>query len=117
MADNIDSNELLRLLPQEHRDAFLAAIKDPKSAAARELLQSAVDSGEAGEGGAEGEGLPVPRVLPWWEAVPDDAGPSYAPPPPDIPSEVLQSIKLPPGTGAKLIYNVIALWYVALHRI
>lgn len=111
MADNIDSNELLRLLPQAHRDAFLAAIKDPESAAARELLQSAVEGGE----GEQEDVPPPPTVLPWWEAdvTEDAAGPSYAPRPPDIPADVLESIHPPPGVGPKLIYNVVTLAYVS----
>lgn len=108
-ADNVDSNELLRLLPQEHRDAFLAAIKDPSSAAAHELLQSAIDGGEG-----EADQAPVPNVLPWWEVGPnDDDEQAFAPPPPDVPEDVMQGIKQPVGVGAKLIYNVVALWCVA----
>lgn len=105
--DTVDSNELLRRLPQAHRDAFLAAIKHPESAAARALLESAVGAGEG-----EGERL-GPSVLPWWEV---ELGRNETPcgdEPTDIPSDIVGSINPPPGVGTKLAYNLIALWYVS----
>ncbi|BEI81051.1 hypothetical protein CcaverHIS002_0202110 [Cutaneotrichosporon cavernicola] len=106
--DTVDSNELLRRLPPAHRDAFLAAISDPESAAARALLHSAV---EGGEGERDG-----PSVLPWWEAGPDDDKPCAAQPP-DIPSDVVGAINPPPGVGAKLVYNLVALCMAYVHAL
>ncbi|BEJ11754.1 hypothetical protein CspHIS471_0202140 [Cutaneotrichosporon sp. HIS471] len=106
--DTVDSNELLRRLPPAHRDAFLATIRDPESAAARALLHSAVEDGEGERDG--------PSVLPWWEAGPDDDKPC-ADEPPDIPSDVVGTITPPPGVGAKLVYNLVALCMAYVHTL
>lgn len=103
--DNIDSNELFRLLPPLHRDAFLAAMRDPESEETRELLADAA-------AGGLGEAEPVPPALPWWEARLD--GPTAASPPPPVDASVIDAIQPPPGVGPKLVYNVLAVVWVLL---
>lgn len=107
----MDSNELLRLLPQSHRDAFLATLRDPDSADAKELLESALAAGEGEQAGDERQ---APTQLPWWEAdaLDEDGESAAAPPPEDLPEELLEGINPPDGVGLKSAYNVIALWYV-----
>jgi len=111
--ENIDSNELFHLLPQEHRDAFIAAIRDPDSEAGRELLESAQD------GGHDEDGPRLPAVLPWWESSEmnddlDDEGMDYAEEPELVGEEMMVGITPPEGVGRKLVYNALAIWYV--HR-
>jgi len=108
--DNIDSNELLRLLPQSHRDAFLATLRDPDSEQAKELLQTAIEAGEGEDAEAE---EPSPALLPWWEsdALDEDGETASAPLPDDI-LDIVAEVTPPPGVGIKSAYNVIALWYV-----
>ena len=118
--DDIDSNKLFHLLPQHHRDAFLAAIRDPDSSEAKELLRSAVDSGE----GVVEEGSP--SVLPWWEGDTldshEDGGSTagqddqvrYAVAPTIIDETLVAGVKPPDGTGLKLVYNAVAIWCVSI---
>jgi hypothetical protein len=98
-------------LPQEHRDAFIAAIRDPDSEAGRELLQFARENEEAG---------PIsPTVLPWWENSEikdgldeDEDELEYADEPELASEEVMVGIIPPEGVGRKLVYNALAIWYV-----
>lgn len=116
MTDEIDTNKLFHLLPQQHRDAFLEAIRNPDSDAAKELVESAVKAEQ------DGEEEVFPDVLPWWEAedMLDDEGeegndeedePKVAPLPPMIPHEVVGAISPPQGVGLNLIYNIMAITY------
>ncbi|CAK9782884.1 hypothetical protein CC85DRAFT_240382 [Cutaneotrichosporon oleaginosum] len=116
-ADTVDSNELLRRLPQAHRNAFLEALRHPEGAAARALLESAVEAGEVeGKGGEEGdEERQAPSVLPWWEAGPGVD--QCAAEPPEIPSDVVGIISPLPGVGTKLVYNIVALCMAYVHTL
>jgi len=101
-ADDIESNKLFHLLPQHHRDAFLAAIKNPDSAEAKALL--ALESERAEED--------VPDVLPWWEGDElddEDDDLQVATRPPMLASELVSSVTPPNGTGLKLVYNTLAI--------
>lgn len=112
-AEDIDSNKLFHLLPQEHRDAFLAAIRDPDSEAGRQLLETLNENGQEGD-----EELITPNTLPWWEApdVADDEVGSdpdeleYAEPPSTLSEELFSGIAPPEGMGSKLVYNALTLW-------
>ena len=102
---------MFHLLPQEHRDAFIAAIRDPGSEAGRELLESAK--------GEEGDGLILPAVLPWWESSEikdeldeDEDELDFADEPEPISEQVIMGITPPEGVGRKLVYNALAIWYV-----
>ena len=102
--DSIGSNELLRLIPQDHRDAFLAAIRNPDSESARVLLERAV-ADEAGS----------PDAMPWWEGSDlsediEDGQLVRGAPPQELPDDLVKSISPPEGTGSKLVYNVLATW-------
>jgi hypothetical protein len=101
--DDVDSNKLFHLLPQQHRDAFLAAIKDPESAEAKALL--ALESQRADED--------TPDVLPWWEGDElddeEDDDLQIAVRPPMVGSALVTSITPPNGTGMKLVYNALAI--------
>jgi hypothetical protein len=105
--DRLDSNKLFRLLPQAHRDRFLAALRNPESDEAKELLQSATNGGKDDVDGR------IPTRLPWWE-VPDilEEGQEEknAASPEMIGEEVLGGIKAPSGTGVRLAYNAITIW-------
>lgn len=108
--DAIDTNDLFHRLPSAHRDAFLSALRNPDSTAAKELLDAALEEGLGEEAEAENdEPPPPPSVLPWWEGVGGesaDGEPCAAEPSPvsgDKPSP-------PPGVGMKLRYNAVALW-------
>jgi hypothetical protein len=97
------------LLPQEHRDAFIAAIRDPDSEAGRELLEFAKENEEDG---------PIqPAVLPWWENSEikdeldeDDDGLKYTEEPEAVSDEVTVGITPPEGVGRNLVYNALAIW-------
>jgi hypothetical protein len=107
--ENIDSNKLFHLLPQEHRDAFIAAIRDPDSEAGRELLESANDGNE--------DGPSLPAVLPWWENLEiddelEEEELEYAEEPDPVSEELLMGVTPPEGVGRKLVYNALAIWYV-----
>lgn len=110
-ADEIDTNKLFHLLPQEHRDAFLAAIRDPESAAGRQLLATAEEGGQD-----DPDNDVVPTDLPWWEKrdlSDDPAGEedlSYADEPSALDAKLLEGIRPPDGTGNKLVYNAVAIW-------
>jgi hypothetical protein len=100
-------------LPQEHRDAFIAAIRDPDSEAGRELLESAQ------EGAADGPALP--GVLPWWESSgihdeldEDEDELEYAESPQLVSEQVMVGITPTEGVGRKLVYNALAVWYVLI---
>jgi hypothetical protein len=103
------------LLPQEHRDAFLAAIRDPDSEAGRELLETL-------NGDLDKDEEPIlPTALPWWESpeVQDDPESDTeevenAEAPAPVPSELLTGVTPPEGMGLKLVYNALALWYEEL---
>ncbi|WWC63867.1 uncharacterized protein I303_106472 [Kwoniella dejecticola CBS 10117] len=127
--NTIDSNELFHLLPQDHRDAFLAALKNPESEEAKELLEQATRSEQQNP-----EERPVPNALPWWEddlsgdsddnddaeAEGEEQGlrrPDVAPMPREIPQEVLSAISPPEGVGNKLVYNAIAICIAYLHTL
>jgi hypothetical protein len=104
-------------LPQEHRDAFIAAIREPDSEAGRELLLTLRENGEGGDDPN------FPAVLPWWEAseVKDELEDEedqleYAEIPEAISDEMLVGITPPEGVGMKLAYNALAIWYVAFTR-
>ncbi|OCF79062.1 hypothetical protein I204_01006 [Kwoniella mangroviensis CBS 8886] len=121
--DSIDSNQLFHLLPQQHRDAFLAALKNPDSEEAKELLEEATKD--------EDEDRDVPGVYPWWEeqqlqenkeADDDDEAEEKtrirtAPVPGLIPDEIINAISPPDGVGQKLIYNAVAICIAYLHTL
>jgi hypothetical protein len=99
------------LLPQEHRDAFIAAIRDPDSDAGRELLEFAKENEEAG--------AILPAVLPWWENSEikdeldeDEDELEYAEEPESVSEQVMVAIIPPGGVGRKLVYNALAIWSV-----
>ncbi|KAK4685742.1 hypothetical protein P7C73_g4402, partial [Tremellales sp. Uapishka_1] len=104
--DDLDTNALFHLLPQEHRDRFLAAIKDPDSLMAKDLLASAVEGDTAGLG---------PTVLPWWERTKledeDELEMKYA----DPPKAFTSNIPTPEGTGLRLAYNAISICLAYIH--
>ena len=105
--DDVDSNKLFHLLPQQHRDAFLAALRDPESAEAKALL--ALESERADHG--------IPDVLPWWEGDElddEDDDLQIAMRPPMLESSLVTSISPPAGTGLKLVYNALAITCVVL---
>lgn len=120
--DDIDSNKLFHLLPQEHRDAFLAAIRHPESDAAKELFDNLQDI----EGEGEDSEDVLPTSLPWWERADNldsaeedgdddvDNGVSYAEEPSPIEESSLVGIVPPMGVGNKLVYNALAIWYVSI---
>jgi hypothetical protein len=100
-------------LPQEHRDAFIAAIRDPDSEAGRELLELTKEDGE--------DDPILPSVLPWWEAseLSDDIGDGdeidemeYADAPELVSEEGSKGVTPPEGVGRKLVFNALAIWYV-----
>lgn len=100
-------------MPQEHRDAFIAAIRDPDSEAGRELLESAQEGDE--------EGPALPGVLPWWESSgihdeldEDEDELEYAEGPEMVSEQVMMGITPPDGVGRKLVYNALAVWYVLI---
>lgn len=106
--EEIDSNKLFALLPQKHRDAFIAALRDPESVEAKDLLDSAVKT-------EDGDGPPLPDVLPWWEHTEQlendpETQTRYAPPPSPVDESLLAGITPPPGTGLRLVYNATAIW-------
>lgn len=102
--DAVDSNTLLKLLPPQHRDAFLAAIQNPGSEDAKALLEAAMEVGEG-----EGDAL-IPSVLPWWEADDlDEPRESYATKPPNIGDDAA-SLKPTLSVSTKLVYNFLAIW-------
>ncbi|WWD06906.1 hypothetical protein V865_005003 [Kwoniella europaea PYCC6329] len=120
--DSIDSNQLFHLLPQQHRDAFLAALRNPDSEETKELLEEATKD--------EDEDRDVPDVLPWWEgeqlqeneeADDDEAEEKTriraAPTPGLIPDEIIDAISPPDGVGQKLIYNAVAICIAYLHTL
>lgn len=107
--ENIDSNKLFHLLPQEHRDAFLAAIRDPDSEAGRELLKTLNED--------EAEEPTLPTALPWWESSDVHEDPEsdndevqYAEIPCSLSTELLATVSPPNDMGCKLVYNALALW-------
>nr|XP_031861499.1 uncharacterized protein CI109_003103 [Kwoniella shandongensis]KAA5528571.1 hypothetical protein CI109_003103 [Kwoniella shandongensis] len=116
--DQIDSNQLFHLLPQKHRDAFLAAIRNPESEETKDLLDEATDgSTPAG-----------PSVLPWWEGDDDELDDEdeveevglrmeSASSPEMLSDEVLVAISPPTGIGSKLAYNAIAICIAYLHTL
>jgi hypothetical protein len=111
-SDALESNQLFHLLPQAHRDRFLAALRNPESEDAKELLRSATERSTVD--GGEGETIPMPEELPWWEApdVSDEDAPPYALPPCLASEGITRDIKPPEGTGVKLAYNALAIWSV-----
>jgi hypothetical protein len=99
------------LLPQEHRDAFIAAIRDPDSEAGRELLEFAEEN--------EQDVSILPAVLPWWENSEikdeldeDEDELEYADEPDPVSEQVMMGITPPEEVGRKLVYNALAIWYV-----
>lgn len=106
IVDSLDSNELFKLLPPKHRDAFIQALQNPDSEETQALLES-----------ASGERMPqAPDVLPWWESeeILDDGENEsernrVEPEPSLIPQEILLEIKPPVGVGQKLVYNAISI--------
>ena len=107
--DGMDSNALFHVLPQAHRDRFLAAMRNPESDEAKHLLKMATEDGQ------DEEKAKLPLTLPWWEASDiesDKDDEAYAASPVIINDAVLCAIRPPPDTGMKLAYNAIAIWYV-----
>ncbi|OWZ38942.1 hypothetical protein C351_04034 [Cryptococcus neoformans c8] len=112
--DSLDSNELFKLLPSKHRDAFIQALQNPDSEEAQALLES-----------ASGELIPqAPDVLPWWESEEAlDGGENerredkVEPEPNLIPQEILLGIKPPEGVGRKLVYNAISIGIAYIHAL
>ncbi|WVQ81383.1 hypothetical protein IAT38_003507 [Cryptococcus sp. DSM 104549] len=114
--DEMDSNELFKLLPPKHREAFIAALQNPDSEEARELLEAAASELHPS----------TPDVLPWWEDVnallesedvdqEEEEGVEAAPEPKMIPGDVLAAITPPSGVGKKLVYNAIAISLAYVH--
>ena len=106
-SDGMDSSALFQVLPQAHRDRFLAAMRNPESDEAKQLLKMATE-----EGGHDEEAK-LSLALPWWKASdlkPDSDGVVYAASPAMVDHTVLCTISPPPGTGLKLAYNAIAIW-------
>ncbi|ORX39316.1 hypothetical protein BD324DRAFT_619238 [Kockovaella imperatae] len=108
--DTISSNDLLKILPESDREAFIALLQNPDSETTRRILDAAV---------AEDEDAPA--QLPWWEnglrfgdEDPLDEG-EYAIPPEMVPAELLSSVRPPEGTGRKLFYNVLAVCISYVH--
>jgi hypothetical protein len=105
-SDEIDTNKLFHLLPQEHRDAFLHAIRNPDSAETKKLLDLATGDD------AEDD---LPDVLPWWEGQDDldeeddEVRLAVAPEPAMVADDVLSGISPPDGVGSRLIYNALAI--------
>jgi hypothetical protein len=118
MIETIDTNALFHLLPPEHRDRFLAALKDPDSEETKALLDLATQD----QAGSEEESdLDIPDEMPWWEAPEileedEDEGIRYADIPDLTSDEAVIGIKPPDGVGLKLAYNALAIWY-GLHGI
>lgn len=120
----MDSNALFHLLPQAHRDRFLAALRDPESDEAKQLLSEAV---AGGEGGLVTDDR-LPAVLPWWEKnqlEPNeedlDGGiqhreSPYASEPEIVAETVIGAIDPSKEIAIKLAYNAIAVWSVAGSR-
>ncbi|EAL19975.1 hypothetical protein CNBF3020 [Cryptococcus deneoformans B-3501A] len=112
--DSLDSNELFKLLPPKHRDAFIQALQNPDSEEAKVLLES-----------ASNELIPQgPDLLPWWEseeALDDgenESGEDKVEPEPGlIPQELLLGIKPPEGVGRKLVYNAISIGIAYIHTL
>ncbi|GFZ47135.1 hypothetical protein JCM24511_04878 [Saitozyma sp. JCM 24511] len=115
--DALESNQLFHLLPQAHRDRFLAALRNPESEDAKELLRSATERSTVD--GGEGETMPTPEELPWWEApeVPEEDAPPYALPPSLASEGITRDIKPPEGTGVKLAYNALAICLAYVHTL
>lgn len=107
MSDDVDTNELFHLLPPGHRDAFLAALRNPDSSAAKELMEAAMAEGLGQE--AEDDETPPPSVLPWWEGVGGESedGEACASDPSPVSGPKPTP---PPGIGQRLRYNAVALW-------
>jgi len=101
----LDSNALFHLLPPTHRDRFLAALRNPESGEARELIEAATTDNQ------DDAQERIPNVLPWWEApdILDDEEEKFADSPEAVEDELMEGIKPPPGTGSKLAYNAIAI--------
>ena len=103
--DTIESNDLLRLLPPEHRDAFIAALRNPDSDAAKRLLDAAVADDDD-----------RPELLPWWERQALQEGDetladeNYEPVPSFVDEGLVAAISPPAGAGLNLAYNVLAIW-------
>ncbi|KAK8844066.1 hypothetical protein IAR55_006860 [Kwoniella newhampshirensis] len=114
--DQIDSNQLFHLLPPKHREAFLAAIRNPESEETKALIEDAA-------AGAEGEenALAGPSVLPWWEGDgelgSDDLELESASSPEIISDNVLAGISPPAGIGKKLAFNAIAICLAYVHTL
>jgi hypothetical protein len=82
----------------------LAAIRNPDSEEARELLKSAAEDNQADD--------PIPSVLPWWEGddlAEDNAEADTAPIPAAVPEDVISAIAPPADIGVKLSYNFVAI--------
>jgi hypothetical protein len=81
----------------------LAALRDPDSKEARELLDSAVQD--------ENGDIGVPDVLPWWEdtAEMEQEELEMASPPVIVSDEVVNAITPPSGVGQKLVYNALSI--------
>ena len=103
--DTIESNDLLRLLPPEHRNAFIAALRNPDSDAAKRLLDAAVADDDD-----------RPELLPWWERQALQEGDetladeNYEPVPSFVDEGLVAAISPPAGAGLNLAYNALAIW-------
>lgn len=109
--DEIDTNALFHLLPPDHREKFLQALKNPESEATRQLLELAAE-----QEGEDVEEAPIPDEMPWWEApdaLDEEEEGRYADLPDLVRERVLIGIDPPEGVGMKLVYNAMAIWYVS----
>ncbi|EIW67068.1 hypothetical protein TREMEDRAFT_34242 [Tremella mesenterica DSM 1558] len=111
--DTINTNELLRLLPPSQRDVFLNAIRNPESEICKELLEAATKDSSLHSPSTSTSSLSndndeqqVPDVLPWWESNFEESEEGYEERPPLIDSKEL---KLPEGTGKRMVYNALAI--------
>ncbi|WVQ73782.1 hypothetical protein IAR50_003362 [Cryptococcus sp. DSM 104548] len=114
--ESMGSNDIFKLLPQKHREAFIQALQNPDSEDTKALLEAASQ-----------DLLPqAPEFLPWWETEAswtesngEDGNdrPRVAEEPETIPETVLEGINPPDGVGKKLAYNAIALSMAYLHTL
>ncbi|ODN80965.1 hypothetical protein L202_03077 [Cryptococcus amylolentus CBS 6039] len=114
--ESMGSNDIFKLLPPKHREAFIQALQNPDSEDTKALLEAASQ-----------DLLPQPPdVLPWWETEAswternggdENDGPRVAEEPETIPESVLEGINPPDRVGKKLAYNAIALSMAYLHTL
>ncbi|WVO15329.1 hypothetical protein L204_102985 [Cryptococcus depauperatus] len=113
--DSINSNELFKMLPPKHQEAFIQTIQNPDSDSTKFLLEVASKDFQPN----------IPNVLPWWEYENVDSDEEEvnvpinraetAEQPNMIPENVLAAIHPPETSGKKLVYNAMAIGLAYLH--